>query len=661
MMAKGKRIDTIEVGSAPGRIDRAQNLTPDADEISAIQFGSFSLGDVFESEIQKFGRFAFRGKHSKGESSKRFVDEFVKIHEKCRDELEAEHLRGGGSGKTNFSRGVDEKSSCSSWARPESPVGPKYPYGTCMSHLVSHSWLDPVGSWLWVPRGGGLAAAELGLGFPARREEIQKFGWNSRRVVRVASKRVDDRTFAEVAAMDPGKGAGPRRQGGLATHQGDRGGLARSSEEQISEGSDGNLRGRGRGVQDRERGQFHGGWGWERTSQDMERGWSRGGAHNQSNYFQSGYREEKQRLDQNRINPNKRQMEDRDRSDWEEQELRAKLRREQEERRFTEQGFRINQKEESWDPRGKNKSLQGEPCYNCNMVGHLRKNCSNPPYCYCCKKSGHRSTVCPEKRGLRLCGYGILGQDFYSIRVPVDKETKKEVLGVMNIVSGIASTKIIERELMHLFREVPKWTIKQMDSEEKYLVKFPNEEIRYQVAKFKSFEFETANVKAKVIPTDMVVDAEEKLETIWVKAYKFPPFARKEDIVMEIAYLIGDPIEVDLVTLNREGPIRIKLSCRESQKIGGELKSFSMERGTTSGGRWKNHNKNLAKLHPNLTEERILMMKMRRHKKKGNFMEKTILGVVSQMMGERQDQAFWNRTGKEMGVLTTEREGGNRT
>jgi hypothetical protein len=148
------------------------------------------------------------------------------------------------------------------------------------------------------------------------------------------------------------------------------------------------------------------------------------------------------------------------------------------------------------------------------------------------------------------------------------------VLGVMNIVSGIASTEIIKRELMHLFQEVPNWTIKQMDSEEKYFVKFPNEEIRYQVAKFKSFEFETANVKAKVIPTDMAVDAEEKLETVWVKAYKFPPFAREEDIVMEIAYLIGDPIEVDLVTLNREGPIRIKLSCRESQKIGGETKVF---------------------------------------------------------------------------------------
>jgi hypothetical protein len=69
-MAKGRPIDVLETGSASGGIDRVQNPTPESDETGAIRFGSFSLGDVFESEIQKFGRFAFRGKHSKGESSK---------------------------------------------------------------------------------------------------------------------------------------------------------------------------------------------------------------------------------------------------------------------------------------------------------------------------------------------------------------------------------------------------------------------------------------------------------------------------------------------------------------------------------------------------------------------------------------------------------------
>jgi hypothetical protein len=37
------------------------------------------------------------------------------------------------------------------------------------------------------------------------------------------------------------------------------------------------------------------------------------------------------------VNPNKRQFEDRERADWEEQELRAKLKRGQDERRANEQ------------------------------------------------------------------------------------------------------------------------------------------------------------------------------------------------------------------------------------------------------------------------------------------------------------------------------------
>jgi hypothetical protein len=85
----------------------------------------------------------------------------------------------------------------------------------------------------------------------------------------------------------------------------------------------------------------------------------------------------------------------------------------------------------------------------------------NPPFCYCCKKYGHTSSACPEKRGLKMCGYGIPGQGFYSIHLPVEKEVKtKEVLGLMHIKNGQACLGIVERELKHLFREATKWTIK---------------------------------------------------------------------------------------------------------------------------------------------------------------------------------------------------------
>jgi hypothetical protein len=54
---------------------------------------------------------------------------------------------------------------------------------------------------------------------------------------------------------------------------------------------------------------------------------------------------------------------------------------------------------------------------------------------------------------------------------------------------------------------------------------------------------------------------------------------------MELAYLVGDPIEVDLKTLNSQGPVRVKLACRDAKKISGETKFFFNGEGYTI--RWE--------------------------------------------------------------------------
>jgi hypothetical protein len=77
-------------------------------------------------------------------------------------------------------------------------------------------------------------------------------------------------------------------------------------------------------------------WNREWNSQEAERERPYNFNNNNST-FQSEFREDRPRFEQQRVNPNKRQYEDKERADWEEQELRAKLKRGQDERRANEQ------------------------------------------------------------------------------------------------------------------------------------------------------------------------------------------------------------------------------------------------------------------------------------------------------------------------------------
>ncbi|RLM75223.1 hypothetical protein C2845_PM15G04920 [Panicum miliaceum] len=129
-----------------------------------IRFGSFSLGDVFNREIKRHGRFPFRGKQTSAETSHRFVDLFIRTPLEGQARVSPEV----GAGKTQ------SNANCI-WAERESgPRKPNFPFGSCIDDLFSHSWSDTRGTWLWVPRGAALTAVEKGLGFPAKREEIQR-------------------------------------------------------------------------------------------------------------------------------------------------------------------------------------------------------------------------------------------------------------------------------------------------------------------------------------------------------------------------------------------------------------------------------------------------------------------------------------------------------
>jgi hypothetical protein len=132
-----------------------------------------------------------------------------------------------------------------------------------------------------VRRGAALEAAELGLGFPVRKDEIHKFGYKSRRVVRVSSRTTDKRSFVEVATMDPGRGRGKMKRGGMASRLGGRRGPGRPGEEW--------------GYGDFERESRNREW----NSQEAEKV-SLYGFNNSSSTFQSGFRDDRPRFESNK-------------------------------------------------------------------------------------------------------------------------------------------------------------------------------------------------------------------------------------------------------------------------------------------------------------------------------------------------------------------------
>jgi hypothetical protein len=97
-------------------------------------------------------------------------------------------------------------------------------------------------------------------------------------------------------------------------------------------------------------------------------------------------------------------------------------------------------------------------CFRCQEMGHHQKDCSNPPICYKCKEEGHLAAECldfhAKSRELKMFGFAIVDQGFYSINIPGEEEYSKASC-IIQVLQGDASEKKIEDELMNLINN--KW------------------------------------------------------------------------------------------------------------------------------------------------------------------------------------------------------------
>jgi hypothetical protein len=150
---------------------------------------------------------------------------------------------------------------------------------------------------------------------------------------------------------------------------------------------------------------------------------------------------------------------------------------------------------------------------------------------------------------------------------------------LLTVVEGVATEEIIEKELNYLFKGRTGWTISHL-GENEFILHFPSEELRFELTKFKSFESATVAIKAKVEPTKLEKEVVSILEETWVKAAtSFPTKVWKKDIIREISYLVGDPIEVDEDSLLKGRVVRVKVWCKDPMKIVGSTLVYFNKQG----------------------------------------------------------------------------------
>lgn len=228
-------------------------------------------------------------------------------------------------------------------------------------------------------------------------------------------------------------------------------------------------------------------------------------------------------------------------------------------------------------------------CYNCNQEGHHQADCMNDPYCFNCRNTGHKSTTCPRKTGeskplggLRLCGYGLPGQLFYALDVPEPKEgnkqsTDKPIRAMISVLEGRAMKLRVTTELRYLVDSEWNWDVKRLSNSE-FLATMLSRTVLKMLANLKKRRFMTSDIVAVVEETDYDADVFQELQTVWIKAKGIPGNARTEFAVLELARLVGDPVEVHIPSLQWKF-VWIKVSCKYPSQIGGSSEVFFNEKG----------------------------------------------------------------------------------
>jgi hypothetical protein len=112
-----------------------------------------------------------------------------------------------------------------------------------------------------------------------------------------------------------------------------------------------------------------------------------------------------------------------------------------------------------------------------------------------------------------------------------------------------------------------------------FTLAFPNKSSQQHFTKLKSFEFNKAIVKAKIVSSAYPPVVLARLISTWVKVIEVPDEFREEGFLKHICKMICKPEEVDKESLKKKGPNRVRIKCRDPEMIEFSIEYFFGDNG----------------------------------------------------------------------------------
>jgi hypothetical protein len=178
-----------------------------------------------------------------------------------------------------------------------------------------------------------------------------------------------------------------------------------------------------------------------------------------------------------------------------------------------------------------------------------------------------------NSKKLRMYGFGIPGQGFYSFNLPESSGKVIHISGILTVIDGEATEERVDKELKNLVRDNWDFRVRKMDDKD-YLVVFPDKTSLDTFTKLRNFGMPLYGLTGRLEKSRINPKTSSVLQTVWIKIHNVPDVARDVEIIKEITSLVAEPLVVDELSLVRAEPVRVKGRCRNPAALRGSIEYF---------------------------------------------------------------------------------------